>query len=131
MKDILGYLTTLVTFLIIDFTWLGIIAKKLYRDELGSLLKTQFNLPVAFVFYVIFTLGLYILVILPAVEKQSISKLIVTSILFGVVTYATYDLTNLATLNNWSTKITMIDIVWGGVLSLVTSFVGYQVLIRI
>ena len=91
--------------------WLGIIAKDLYRKYLGSFLSDQVNWPAAIIFYLLFIVGIFIFAILPAVEKDSLIRAVILGALFGFFTYATYDLTNLATLKNWPLNIVFIDIV--------------------
>lgn len=127
ITHILSYLCTFVVFLVIDFTWLGFVAKSIYRKEIGALLAPSFDMVAAGVFYMLFVLGLYIFVIIPGVEKKEVIYTLQMGALFGFFTYMTYDLTNKATLINWSWKITCIDIVWGIVLSALVSCAGYYI----
>jgi uncharacterized membrane protein len=116
------YLVAFCLFLGLDFLWLGFIAKDIYRHELGFLLAKQFKMLPAVLFYLIYIAGLVFFCIHPAVEKRSCLIALATSAFFGLIAYATYDLTNLATLNNWPTKIVVIDLIWGVAL---TGAVGY------
>lgn len=95
------YLITLGSFFIIDMIWLVLIARSFYRNQLGDLMRSPPNWWAAFLFYGIFIFGLVHFVIQPAIDSGSWQSALKNGLLFGLVTYATYDLTNLATLNNW------------------------------
>ena len=112
-------------FFAIDIIWLSIIAKKFYRQELKDNLSEKVNWVAAILFYIIFILGLSFFVIEPAVTKLSIEYTIFAGAFFGLVCYATYDLTNLATFKNWSLKLTIVDLIWGSVLSAMVSAITY------
>jgi len=126
-KIILLYLISLGSFLAIDFFWLGVVARDFYRNNLGEMMRDPVNWPAAFSFYLIFVAGAMLLVILPSLNEGSISKAVIMGFIFGVVAYSTYDLTNLATLQNWPLKMALVDIVWGGALSSAVSLVGFAV----
>ncbi len=115
---------------LLDFLWLGIIAKKLYYGEMGKILLEKPNMTAALIFYVIYVVGVVVFVINPALEKQSLSHAIGYGALFGFVAYATYDLTNLATLKDFSTKVVMVDLLWGAFLTAAVAGVTYLVLHR-
>ena len=119
------YLIALIIFVIIDGIWLGFIAKDLYRKELGHLLASNPNWTSAVIFYLLFLVGLVYFVINPGIEKESIMTVVISGALFGLLTYATYDLTNLATLKEWPLKITIIDLIWGTSLSTIVSTATY------
>lgn len=121
------FLIALVIFLAIDFLWLGFVAKGLYDNELGHLLKQEFNLVAAFIFYFIFVVALSIFVIVPSVESNSLLKALLLGALFGLATYATYDLTNYATLEGFPLNIVIIDILWGTFLGMITSTLTYLI----
>jgi uncharacterized membrane protein len=104
-------------FLAIDAVWLTNAGRLIYVPEIGSLLRDKPNLAVAFIFYAIYALGLYVFVITPQLETQGLSKAFLYGGFFGLVAYATYDFTNLATLKGFTTRIAMIDLAWGTVLS--------------
>ncbi|MEX1377466.1 MAG: DUF2177 family protein [Eubacteriales bacterium] len=125
INSILQYLIVFAIFLVIDFVWLGLAAKKLYSKNLGYLMKEKPNFVAAFVFYSIFVVGLMAFVINPAIEKGSLLDALKWGALYGFVTYATYDLTNLATVKDWPIKITLIDLLWGTFVSCATSVLGY------
>ena len=105
--------------------WLGLIAKKLYRKYLGSFMSESVNWLPAIIFYLLFIVGVLLFVVFPALEKESLTKAILFGALFGLFTYATYDLTNLATLKGWPIPIVFIDSLWGMFLSGVVSTSGY------
>ena len=124
---IFSYLLTFLVFLIVDMLWLGVIAKGIYQKYLGGFLSDNVNWTAAFIFYFIFVLGISIFAIYPSVDKNSVNNAILMGALFGFFTYATYDLTNLATLKGWPLSIVFIDIIWGSVLSAFVSFSGFYI----
>jgi len=126
-KIIFAYLLTAVVFFAIDMLWLGVIAKDLYNRSLGNFLSDQVNWTAAIIFYLIFIVGISIFAIYPSVEKNSVVSAIVLGALFGVFTYATYDLTNLATLKDWPLQIVFIDIAWGAFLTASVSVSGFYI----
>ena len=125
------YLISFAVFLSIDLVWLNIIAKTLYRRELGYLMAERFNLLAAFFFYVLFVAGLVFFSIYPAYQAQSLVRALLTGAFFGLVSYATYDLTNMATVRNWPILITVIDLLWGTALGGMTSIFSYFVYRRL
>ncbi len=128
IKSILiSYLFTFIVFLMIDLLWLGIIAKNLYQKYLGNLLSDKVNWTAAFIFYFIYVAGISIFAIYPAIQKGSAFNAILMGALFGLFTYATYDLTNLATLKDWPITIVFIDILWGIILSASVSLSGFYI----
>ena len=124
---IFSYLLTFLVFLIVDMLWLGVIAKGIYQKYLGGFLSDNVNWTAAFIFYFIFVLGISIFAIYPSVDKNSVNNAILMGALFGFFTYATYDLTNLATLKGWPLSIVFIDIIWGSFLSAFVSFSGFYI----
>lgn len=124
---LIGYILTFIVFLIVDLLWLGVIAKNIYSKYLGSFLSDNVNWTAAIIFYFIFVVGVSVFAIYPAVEKESVLRAIILGALFGFFTYATYDLTNLATLKGWPISIVIIDIIWGSILSAIVSVSGYYI----
>ena len=122
------YLVALVFFFAIDMVWLGLIAKNLYRAQIGHLLKQNPNWTAAIVFYLLFIFGVLVFVINPAIAEGSFIAALWRGALFGLITYATYDLTNLATMSNWPLAITLIDLVWGTFLSSSVATLSYLVI---
>ena len=125
------YGVALITFFIIDLIWLGVVARGFYQTHMGHLLKPEVNWAAAVAFYLVFLVGLVTLVIWPAVEHQSLARAIVLGALFGLVTYAAYDLTNLATLEGFPLKVAVVDLIWGMVLCGTISAVTYGASTRI
>jgi uncharacterized membrane protein len=124
---IIGYLLTFIVFLVIDMLWLGVISKNIYRKYLSSFLTENINWTAAIIFYLIYVVGISIFAIYPSVNKDSVYNSVLLGALFGFFTYATYDLTNLATLKGWPLPIVIIDIIWGSFLSAVVSFAGFKI----
>jgi uncharacterized membrane protein len=110
---------------VLDFLWLGFVAKNLYANELSKLILEKPNMTAAIAFYIIYVIGVVVLVISPALANGSFWSAISYGALFGLVAYATYDLTNLATMNGFSLKVALIDMCWGAFLTAVTSGVTY------
>jgi uncharacterized membrane protein len=127
MKYVLLYILTFIVFLAIDAVWLLVISKNLYSKEIGHLMAERALLLPALIFYLLFVVGVLIFSVIPGYEAQSVSKTLMLAALFGLMTYATYDLTNLATLRDWPIKITLIDIVWGTTISTVTGLAGFYI----
>lgn len=118
------YLITLGIFLVIDMIWLGVVAKGFYRRHLGALMGSRVNWIAAIIFYLLFIVGLLVFVIRPALIADLPHNALLYGALFGLISYATYDLTNLATLKDWPLLVTIVDLIWGTVLGGVVSYVG-------
>ena len=119
------YLVALPVFFAIDMFWLGIVAKNFYRQQIGLLMKPDVNWIAAIIFYLLFIVGLVVFVIAPAIEKGSWVRALLFGALFGLVCYATYDLTNLAVAKGWPLLVTIIDLAWGAVLAASVSAITY------
>jgi uncharacterized membrane protein len=124
------YVLMAVFFLTVDLLWLGVIAKNFYQNQLGRFFSDRVNWTAAIVFYLLFLIGIMIFVVYPAVAQDSLVRAIVLGVLFGFFTYATYDLTNLATLKDWPMPVVIVDILWGMVLCGAVSAVGFGVATR-
>lgn len=120
------YLLSVPVFFAIDMLWLGVVAQKLYQSQLGYLLGPV-NWPVAIAFYLIFLVGLLIFAIAPAVAAKSLYHAAVFGALFGFFTYATYDLTNWATIKDWPWFISLVDMMWGTFLAASVSTITYVI----
>jgi uncharacterized membrane protein len=118
------YLITLAVFFVIDMFWLGVVAKGFYRKHLGSMLSPKVNWAAALLFYLVFIAGLLIFVIRPALAQGEPFKALLLGALFGLISYATYDLSNLATLKDWPVVVTVVDLVWGTTLGGLVSLAG-------
>jgi uncharacterized membrane protein len=113
------YLLTLLVFFLIDMVWLGLVAKDFYRRHLGGMLSAKVHWPAAILFYLLFVAGLLLFVIGPAQGNAFVA--LWKGAVFGLIAYATYDLTNLATLNDWPFLVTVVDLVWGTALGAAVS----------
>jgi uncharacterized membrane protein len=131
VKILLLYILTVPVFFAVDMIWLGLIAKTFYRRQIGHLLADQVIWPAALVFYLFFIAGILIFCVLPAVEKHSVGRAILFGVLFGLMTYGTYDLTNLATMKNWPLIVTVADLIWGMILTGTVSGIGYWIAIKL
>lgn len=128
MKWIVYFSVTFIVFMGIDLIWLGFVAKNIYAKYLGYLMAPTINWVAAFVFYVIFNVGVLYFVIAPSLVDRDFMQLVIRAMLFGFVTYATYDLTNLATIRDWPITITIIDLIWGTTLSTSVSILSYLII---
>jgi uncharacterized membrane protein len=118
------YLITLAVFFLIDMIWLAVVAKGFYRRHLGTMLSPRVNWTAAVLFYLLFIFGLLIFVIKPALVSGEPLKALFFGALLGLISYATYDLSNLATLKDWPLIVTVVDLIWGSVLGGAVSFVS-------
>jgi uncharacterized membrane protein len=125
------FLIALPVFFAIDMIWLVAIAKNFYKEQIGFLMKPDINWLAAIIFYLLFITGLIVFVITPAMVRQSWVHALLYGALFGLVTYATYDLTNLATVKDWPLLVTVVDLVWGSVLAASVSVITYLIANRI
>jgi uncharacterized membrane protein len=124
-------LIALPVYFAIDMIWLGLVASGFYRDQIGFLMTPEVNWPAAIAFYLLFVIGLVFFVVAPALEKGSWVHALRAGALFGLISYATYDLTNLATVKDWPLPLTLVDLSWGAVLaasvSVATFLIGRRV----
>jgi uncharacterized membrane protein len=125
------YIIALLTFLGIDTVWLTLVAKNFYAKQIGYLMAKNPNLIAALIFYLIFIAGLVFFVIAPSLEDKNWTKVLISGAFFGLVTYATYDLTNLATIKDWPITLTIVDLIWGTILSALVSIITYLVAIKL
>lgn len=119
------YFATLLAFFAIDIVWLGLVASSFYRKQLGFIMADNPNWLAAIIFYLLFIVGILFFVVVPGLEQNSLQATLLRAALFGLITYATYDLTNLATLKNWPLLVTVIDLIWGTVLSTLVSTASF------
>lgn len=128
MDYIKMYIITLVVFFAVDILWLGLVAKKLYKKHLGFLMREKTNWTAAIIFYMVYIVGLIFFALNPALVKGSLAYAALVGGFFGFITYATYDITNLATLKDWPIVSTVVDIIWGTVLCSATASVSFIIL---
>jgi uncharacterized membrane protein len=117
MTYVIAYLTSLVLFTVGDLIWLGVVAKGFYRRQLGALMADPVNLWAAAAFYLIYSFGLVVFAVAPVLHSGAWMDAAARGALLGLVAYAAYDLTNLATLRNWPLPLTLVDMLWGTTLS--------------
>ena len=122
------YIVTFLIFIGIDLLWLGVVAKNFYFNQIGFIMRSSPNWSAALAFYALFVFGLVYFVVNPALEKSSFKYALVSGLLFGLITYSTYDLTNLATLKDWPIYVTIVDLVWGTALGGIVSSLSYLVM---
>lgn len=123
---IIAYLTSLVPMLIIDFIWLITMSKRFYSIHISHLMSGSPKLLPAAIFYLIYAFGVAVLVVSPAIHNQnSIGRVFLLGLLFGLVAYGTYDLTNQATLKNWPTIVTLVDLAWGAFVTGITAVISF------
>ena len=119
------YLISFTTFIAIDMVWLVLVAKNFYAKTLGFLMSPTVNWIAAILFYLLFIVGVVVFVVTPSLKQQSWLQALLLGALFGLITYATYDLTNLATIKSWPLIVTVVDMIWGTTLSASISVITY------
>lgn len=119
------YLIAFPVFFAIDMLWLGLVAKNFYAKQIGFLMKSDVNWLAAIIFYLLFIAGLILFVIEPSLQKNSWFHALTFGMLFGLITYATYDLTNLATIKDWPILVTIIDLIWGMAIATSVSLITF------
>lgn len=120
------YLVSLAAFLAIDMLWLGLVARSFYQQQLGFIMAPSVNWFAAIIFYLLFIVGILFFVVVPGLESGSLKATLLRAALFGLITYATYDVTNLATLKDWPVLLTVVDLIWGTVLSVLVSYLSFM-----
>ncbi|MEI7726141.1 MAG: DUF2177 family protein [Bacteroidota bacterium] len=119
------YFSTLAVFFAVDMLWLGVISRTFYKKHLGYLMTPDVNWYAALIFYFLFIVGVLVFVVLPGLKENALPVTLIKAALFGLITYATYDLTNLATVKDWPLIITIVDLLWGMVLTTIVSAAGF------
>ncbi|XVJ70790.1 MAG: DUF2177 family protein [Rhizobacter sp.] len=127
-RILLSGLATLLAMALLDGLWLGWVAKPLYQHGLGHLMADKPNWAAAAAFYFVFVAGLTVFAVLPHAAEPGLTKTAMSAALLGFVAYATYDLSNLATLKGWPLELSLIDMVWGSALSAASAVAGKAVL---
>ena len=125
IKYIAAYLSAGVAMAVIDAVWLTTMADRLYRPVIGSIMAAKPDMTAAVAFYLIYLAGVVFFAISPALKEASVMRALINGAALGFVAYATYDLTNQATLSVWSTRLTLIDLAWGTALTASISVIGY------
>lgn len=125
LRVIAAYLGALIVFGVLDFGWLAFASNRLYRPILGDLLATKINLPAGVAFYLLYIAGVLYLAVWPALKDGVWTRATLSGAVLGLIAYATYDLTNQATLRTWSTKITLADMGWGTIVTAAAATAGF------
>lgn len=131
MKVLLTYLAALAVFVAVDLVWLGVVAKDYYRGGIGHLMGDGFNVPAAVAFYLIYVAGIMMFAVLPAAQSGEWTRAAILGAAFGFFAYATYDLTNLATLKNWPLGVALADMAWGSIATAIAAATGYAAYARL
>lgn len=130
MQTLLVYGITTLIFFAIDMLWIGLIARSFYRQKLGFILSPDVNWPAAIVFYLLYIGGILYFAVLPALREHSWQTALVQGAVLGLLCYATYDLTNMATIKNWPLVVVIVDMLWGVVLTGTVTVVSYLLAAR-
>ncbi|MFO7695515.1 MAG: DUF2177 family protein [Vicinamibacterales bacterium] len=125
------YAITLVIFFAIDLVWLAVVAKNFYRQHIGHLMSPEVNWGPAVLFYLIYIGGIVFFAVKPAIEAGSAARALAHGAAFGFIAYATYDLTNHATMRDWPALVTVVDLAWGTVLTATVAYLAYQASSRV
>ncbi len=120
-----AYAVTLVAFLVIDLFWLGVVARRFYKAQLGSLMRARVNWAAAGGFYLVYVAGIVFFAVAPALTAGSWTTAAVNGALLGLLAYGTYDMTNLATLKGWPLQMSLVDMAWGTFLTGACAAIGY------
>ncbi len=131
MPWIAAYVASAVSFLALDALWLGVVAQKMYQREFGPMLLDKPNMGAAVAFYALYIVGVVFFAVKPALEAGSWTRAVISGALFGLIAYATYDLTNLATLKGFPVKVVAPDLAWGMVVTTVAALAGYLAASRV
>lgn len=120
-----AYAGSFLTLLLLDAIWLGLVARNFYRDQLGALMLPQPNLGIAALFYLFFTIAVVVLAVMPALTSASLAKALLCGAILGLAAYGTYDITNLSTLKGWPLLMSIVDMIWGTLITAATAAGGY------
>ena len=126
MTHIVAYIASLIVFGALDAIWLITMTGRIYRPALGDILLSDLRVAPAIAFYLLYPVGLVVFAAMPALRSGSAGTALLLGALFGLIAYATYDLTNYATLRSWTLQITLIDLAYGTVVAALTSLAAYH-----
>ena len=130
-RPILVFAATLIAFLAMDALWISFVALELFRSNVGSIMRPTPQIAPVVLFYLLYPVGLMVLAIRPALRDRALSAAAINGLVLGLVSYATFDLTNWSILQGWSATLAAIDIAWGAALSSLSAIVGYLVAVRV
>jgi uncharacterized membrane protein len=131
MTYIIAYIATAIVFFGLDYVWLSRVATGFYRDRMVHLLLDQPNLAAAGLFYCVYVAGIVYFAVAPALGNGTATSALIAGALLGLIAYGTYDMTNLATVKNWSVAVTIVDMAWGTVLTSASAWAGYMATLRL
>lgn len=126
MKIIYTFLFSLPALAILDFLFIGVLMQSTYLKYMSPVVTVKFNIIYAFLFYIFYLAGIFFFVLYPNFPVYNLQKVILTGALFGFICYMTYDLVNLATVENWPLKLAIIDMLWGTFITATISAIAYQ-----
>ena len=130
-KHAATFAATAIVMIALDLLWISVVARSLYQQGIGHLMAERPNLVVALLFYAVFALGLCVFVVWPQDSAAPWGRTLASGALFGFFAYATYDLTNLATLKNWPITLSLVDMAWGSIVSAISAAAGRAAMERI
>lgn len=119
------YLITLVIFLVIDGLWLAFVAQNMFKQEIGSILGEP-RMIYALIFYAAYPLAIVVFALAPSLEAKNLTKAIMLGAFLGFIAYGTYELTNMATLKDWTLKLVVVDLIWGSFVTAITAAISYH-----
>jgi uncharacterized membrane protein len=122
----IAYCVTIVAFLLVDFIWLGYLARGFYAGQIGPFLLDEPRLGVAAAFYCLYVIGIVAFAVMPALKAESAMTAVALGALFGLIAYGTYDMTNYATLKNWPFTVVAVDMAWGTFLTATSALAGFH-----
>jgi uncharacterized membrane protein len=125
------YIVALPIFVVLDMIWFAFVAKNLFYKQIGFIMRPEINWMAAILVYLLLIAGLVLFVIMPAIEKRSWQHALLYGALFGLVIYATYDLTNMAVLKDWPMLLSLVDMSWGTILTALVSTASYFIAVAI
>jgi uncharacterized membrane protein len=130
---LVGYFGALITFLVMDMVWMLVLARRFYRKELDKVLRDEVRLIPVFLFYLVYIAILLALTVMPHLDPsgQGLRGVIISSLLFGFASYGTYDATNYALMKDWPLNVTIVDILWGTVVTACAAIAGYFVIVSL
>lgn len=131
MTYAIAYVATAVVFFGLDYVWLSRIAIGFYRRHIGDLLLATPNFAAAGLFYLFYIAGIVYFAVLPAVSGGGWLTALAGGALLGLIAYGTYDMTNLATLKDWSITVSIVDMAWGSFLTATAATAGYFAVTRL
>ncbi|MCJ7995364.1 DUF2177 family protein [Rhizobium cremeum] len=122
---LIAYLSSAIVLFGLDYVWLSRVAGAFYRSQIGDILRDRPNMTAAALFYLFYIVGIVYFAVMPGLNKASMATALANGALLGLIAYGTYDMTNLATLKNWSLQISLVDMAWGAALTSVAAGAGY------